>query len=247
MRRGIFSKSSNPALATNIFESVQAAPGEGVMTMQGVANKTFLLLAIVFFCATIVWQNPGKFMPLLLVSSIAAFVVGLITVFNPRMAKVTSIIYAVCEGFLLGTISSFFDKMYPGIVVQAVGCTFGVMTALLILYKSRLVPVTQNFIFIVSAATLGLAIFYLISFIGSFFGWVPTLITSSSPMGIGFSVVVVIIASLNLYIDFFFIEESSKYGAPAYMEWYGAFSLLVTLIWLYIEILRLLAKLRDNR
>ena len=159
----------------------------------------------------------------------------------------TSPIYAVIEGVFLGVISSMMESKFPGIVMQAVGLTFGVLFALLVAYKSKMIKVTDNFRLGVVAATGGIAILYFISIIMGFFGARIPFIHESGPLGIGFSLFVVVIASLNLVLDFDFIEKGAEYNAPKYMEWYGAFGLLVTLIWLYIEILRLLAKLNSRR
>jgi uncharacterized YccA/Bax inhibitor family protein len=167
--------------------------------------------------------------------------------FKPEKAPTLVPIYAVVEGVALGVISMIFEQMYPGIVVQAVFLTFGTLGALLLAYKSGLIQATENFKLGIVAATGGIAIMYIINMVMGFFGSGIGMITSSSPMGIGFSAVVVIIAALNLVLDFDFIEEGAEMGAPKYMEWYGAFGLLVTLIWLYLEILRLLAKLQDRR
>ena len=155
--------------------------------------------------------------------------------------------YAIAQGICLGVISMIFNNMYPGIVVQAVFLTFGTLGALLLAYKSGLIEATENFKLGVAAATGGIAILYLINFIMSFFGSGVGVISSNDTMGILFSGFVVVIAALNLVLDFDFIEEGAEKGAPKYMEWYGAFGLLVTLIWLYLEILRLLAKLQSRR
>jgi len=146
----------------------------------------------------------------------------------------------------LGGISVYFEKTYPGIVKQAISLTFGTLFSLLLAYKSRLIRATENFKLGVVAATGGIAVLYLISMVMGFFGARMPFIHESGPFGIGFSVFVVVIAALNLVLDFDFIENGAEAGAPKYMEWYGAFGLMVTLIWLYLEILRLLAKLRSR-
>jgi uncharacterized YccA/Bax inhibitor family protein len=140
-----------------------------------------------------------------------------------------------------------FNKMYPGIVVQAVFLTFGTLGALLLAYKSGLIRATENFKLGIFAATGGIAFLYFINFVMGFFSSGIGIISSNNTMGILFSAFVVVIAALNLVLDFDFIEEGAEKGAPKYMEWYGAFGLLVTLIWLYLEILRLLAKLNSRR
>jgi len=177
---------------------------------------------------------------------IGGLILALITIFKPSASPYTAPAYAACEGLLLGAISAAFEKAYPGIVVQAVGLTFGTLAALLLAYTSRLIKPTENFKLGIVAATGGIMLLYLASFILGLFGIPIGFIHSSGPIGIGFSVVVVIIAALNLVLDFDFIETGVERGAPKYMEWYGGFALLVTLIWLYLEILRLLAKLRER-
>ena len=216
------------------------------MTIQGTVNKTGIALILTIISAGYAWGNPvmhGWVMPAVLVGiGLAIFIV-----LKPEKSPTLVPIYAVVEGIALGVISMVFNAAYPGIVVQAVFLTFGTLGALLLAYKSGLIQATENFKLGVFAATGGIAIMYLISWIMSFFGSGIGMITSSSPMGIAFSAFVVEIAALNLVLDFDFIEEGTEMGAPKYMEWYGAFGLLVTLIWLYLEILRLLAKLQGRR
>ena len=180
---------------------------------------------------------------------IAAFIVAIVTIFKKSWAPVTVPLYAILEGSLLGGISYMYNTMYDGIVSQAIQLTVGILLALLFAYKSGYIKATENFKLGVFAATGGIAIIYLINFVMSFFGTgLPVMdINNSSMFSIGFSLVVVIIASLNLVLDFDFIEEGVEKGAPKYMEWYGAFGLMITLVWLYLEILRLLAKLNSRR
>jgi len=170
-----------------------------------------------------------------------------VTIFKPAWAPVTSPIYAALEGLALGALSAIFEARYPGIVIQAVGLTFGTLVALLVVYRSGLIPVTENFKLGVVAATGGIAFVYLIGFVMSFFGASIPLIHGSSAIGIAFSLLVVGVAALNLVLDFDFIEQGAERRVPKYMEWYAAFGLLVTLVWLYLELLRLLAKLQDRR
>lgn len=216
------------------------------MTIQGTVNKTGIALILTILSAGYAWGNPamhGWVMPAALVGlGLAIFIA-----FRPEKAPTLVPIYAVVEGIVLGVISMIFEQMYPGIVVQAVFLTFGTLGALLLAYKSGLIQATENFKLGVVAATGGIAIMYIINMVMGFFSSGIGVITSSSPMGIAFSAFVVIIAALNLVLDFDFIEEGAEMGAPKYMEWYGAFGLLVTLIWLYLEILRLLAKLQNRR
>jgi uncharacterized YccA/Bax inhibitor family protein len=191
--------------------------------------------------------NPDAVMPWMIGGAIGGFIVALITVFKKTWSPITAPIYALLEGLFIGGISSIFEAKYPGIVIQAVGLTFGTLFGLLVAYKTGFIKATENFKLGVVAATGGIALIYFVSFILGFFGVGVPFIHESGLMGIGFSLFVVVIAALNLVLDFDFIEHGAEHGAPKYMEWYAAFGLMVTLVWLYIEILRLLAKLRDRR
>ena len=216
------------------------------MTLSGTVNKTGLSLILLIISAGYTWGNPamhGMVVPAVILGVILAFA----TIFKPMLGHITVPAYAVAQGVCLGVISMIFNNMYPGIVVQAVFLTFGTLGALLLAYKSGLIQATENFKLGVVAATGGIAILYLINFVMGFFGSGIGVISSNNNMGILFSGFVVVIAALNLVLDFDFIEEGAEMGAPKYMEWYGAFGLLVTLIWLYLEILRLLAKLQSRR
>jgi uncharacterized YccA/Bax inhibitor family protein len=240
-------RSGNPALIGNVFMGARALSGENAMTIQGTANKTLLLLGIVMLMAFWAWGNPHVAMPFLFPALIGGLIVAVVTIFKKEWSPITAPIYAALEGVVLGVISLVFEKSYPGIVKQAIGLTFGVLLCLLIVYKSRIIKPTENFKLGVFAATGGIAIFYFASIIFSFFGVRFSIIYGNSFMSIGFSVFVVIIAALNLVMDFDFIEKGAEYGARKCMEWYGAFGLIVTLVWLYLEILRLLAKLQSRR
>jgi uncharacterized YccA/Bax inhibitor family protein len=244
-------RTSNPALNARAFQGEGAGIGEA-MTLQGTINKTGLLLVCVVGTAAWTWNifmragNAQAVMPYLLIGGIGGFIFALVTIFKKTWAPVTAPIYALLEGLALGSISAMFEVRYHGIAIQAVSLTFGTMFALLLAYRSGLIPVTQNFRLGIIAATGGIALFYLAQIVLGFFGIHFTAINGSGPIGIAFSVFVVIIAALNLVLDFDFIENAVTAGAPKYMEWYGAFGLMVTLIWLYLEILRLLAKLRSR-
>ena len=244
-------RTSNPALNDQAFLGSGAAIGEP-MTLQGTVNKTGVLLLCVIATAAWTWNifmhshSQESAMSLALVGGIGGFIVALVTIFKKTWAPVTASIYALLEGLALGGISAMFELHYPGIAIQAVSLTFGTLAALLLVYRSGLIPVTQNFKLGVVAATGGIALFYFVTIILGFFGVHFTTINGSGPIGIGFSVFVVIIAALNLVLDFDFIENAVGAGAPKYMEWYAAFGLMVTLIWLYFEILRLLSKLRSR-
>lgn len=240
-------RSGNPALRSNTFTGVRAVSSGQAMSIQGTVNKTLMLLFLAVFSASWVWENPVRFLPYLLPSLITGMVIGFITIFKKDWSAITAPLYAVTEGVALGLISALIERSYPGIVIQAVGLTFSVLFCLLIAYKSRMIKVTDNFRLGVVAATGGIALLYIISMIAGIFGARIPFIHESGPIGIGFSLFVVVIASLNLVLDFDFIEKGAEYGAPKYMEWYGAFGLIVTLIWLYLEILRLLAKLQSRR
>lgn len=240
-------RSGNPALRSNTFTGARAVSSGQAMSIQGTVNKTLVLLFLAVFSASWVWENPVRFLPYLLPSLIIGMVIGFITIFKKDWSAITAPLYAVTEGVALGLISALIERSYPGIVIQAVGLTFSVLLCLLIAYKSRMIKVTDNFRLGVVAATGGIALLYIISMIAGIFGARIPFIHESGPIGIGFSLFVVVIASLNLVLDFDFIEKGAEYGAPKYMEWYGAFGLIVTLIWLYLEILRLLAKLQSRR
>lgn len=240
-------RTANPALNTKTFDV--ANEGTGVMTIQGTVSRTAMLLALLFAATMLTWNPaaPENGTGWIMIGAIAGFVVALITIFNKKAAPFTAPMYAVCEGVLLGGISSLFERMYPGIVIQAVLLTFGTLGALLLAYKTRLIRATENFKLGVFAATGGIAFFYLISMIMGFFGHPMTVIYSNGLAGIIFSAIVVVVAALNLVLDFDFIEQGAEQGAPKYMEWYAAFGLIVTLVWLYMEILRLLSKLQGRR
>jgi len=244
-------RTGNPTLSANAFSGTRAAAGEESMTLQGAVNKTAILLLLLTAASCWTWgqmrANPAYVGQWSLIWLLVGFVVALVTVFKKSWAPVTAPIYAVVEGLLLGGISSLFELRYPGIVIQAVGLTFGTLAALLAAYSFRLVRVTQNFRLGVFAATGGICILYLVDMVMAFFGHRIPMIHESGWLGIGFSVFVVIIAALNLVLDFDFIEQASQSGQAKYMEWYAGFGLLVTLIWLYLEILRLLAKTTRRR
>ncbi|MBW2473255.1 MAG: Bax inhibitor-1/YccA family protein [Deltaproteobacteria bacterium] len=241
-------RTSNPMMKEKVF--TQAIAGTETMTLQGAVNKTIALLALVVIGASYSWnlyynQGPEAVQPWMIGGLIGGFVFAMITIFKAAWAPKTAPIYAVLEGLALGGISAFFEARFPGIVIQAVGLTFGTLFALLFAYKARLIRVTENFKLGIFAATGGIAVVYLISFVGRMFGWQMPVIHESGPMGILFSLFVVVIAALNLVLDFDFIERGDGV-APRYMEWYAAFGLIVTLVWLYLELLRLLSKLRDR-
>ena len=246
MNKHLSLRSGNPALQSNTFRKHLSGVSAGAMTINRTINKTGFSLFLLMVSSILTWANPS-----LMVMAIPATIMGIIlaiaTIFKPVYGYVTVPLYAIVEGVVLGAISWVFESSYPGIVIQAVFLTFGTLASLLLAYISGLIKATENFKLGVAAATGGIAIVYLISWVMSLFGSGISIIQSNSLYSIAFSGFVVVIAALNLVLDFDFIEEGAEMGAPKYMEWYGAFGLLVTLIWLYIEILRLLSKLQNRR
>jgi uncharacterized YccA/Bax inhibitor family protein len=243
-------RTSNPALNEKVFKG-QVAFGDA-MTLQGTVNKTGLLLLFVVVTAAWTWgmshsENPAAAIPWMIGGLLGGFVVALVTIFKPSWSPLTAPLYALLEGLALGGISAMFEQRYHGVAIQAVGLTFGTLFVMLMAYKTGIIRATQGFKLGVIAATGGIAVLYLVEMVlGAFFHIQVPAINGSGIIGIGFSVFVVIIAALNLVLDFDMIETGVAGGAPKYMEWYGAFGLMVTLIWLYLEILRLLSKLRDR-
>jgi len=247
-------RTANPALNAKTFTDVpRIADPSRVMTIQGTVNKTLLMLLLLLVPAAWVWNkffaagNPQAIMPWLYGGVFGGLIVAFVTIFKKQWAPVMAPLYAVLEGLAIGGISAVFEAQFPGIVIQAVALTFGTLFCLLLAYKSGLIKATENFKLGVVAATGGIFVIYLITIVLGFFGIRMPYIHDSGVIGIGFSVFVVIIAALNLVLDFNFIESGAASGAPKFMEWYAAFALMVTLIWLYLEILRLLAKTRSRR
>ena len=247
MRRHLSMRSGNPTLNQNTFKNLSKTSSSDVMTIDGAVNKTTLSLMILLFCAYYTYSTANT--GLIMVGFIGGFITALVTIFKKEWSAITVPIYSILQGLALGGISAIYNHMYTGIVQQAIFLTMGIFGALLFAYKSKIIAPTENFKLGVFAATGGIALIYFISFVMSFFGNGLAIMNpqNSSLFSIGFSLFVVIIASLNLVLDFDFIEEASEMGVPKYMEWYSAFGLLVTLIWLYLEILRLLAKLQSRR
>ena len=241
-------RTSNPALNEKAFKG-QVAIGEA-MTLQGTVNKTGALLLCVVATAAWTWglshsNTPEAAIPWMIGGVLGGFAVALVTIFKKTWSPITAPIYALLEGLALGGISAIFEKMYPGVAIQAVGLTLGTLFVMLLAYKTGMIRATQGFKLGVIAATGGIAVLYLVEMALSFFFHVQVLaINGSGRWGIAFSLFVVVIAALNLVLDFDMIETGVNGGAPKYMEWYGAFGLMVTLIWLYLEILRLLGKAR---
>lgn len=244
-------RSGNPALNAKTFAGFDAT-SDAVMTVQGTVNKTAILLAFVVASAIYVWRlffatgDAATIMPYVLAGGIGGLIFAMIAIFKPTTASWSAPIYAVLEGLVLGGVSALFENAYPGIVMQAVGLTFGTMFALLFAYKSGIIRATENFKLGVFAATGGIFMLYMVNIVMGFFGSGMDFIHNSGLWGIAFSGFVVVIAALNLVLDFDFIEDAAAKGAPKYMEWRAALGLLITLVWLYFEILRLLSKLRSR-
>jgi uncharacterized YccA/Bax inhibitor family protein len=269
-------RTSNPALGENIFRNqggnqsgqfgsraIQYGERFGGslpevtsrMTLNGTINKTGILLVLAIASAGFTWfqflqsGNPADVMPYMLGGMLGGLVFALVTIFKKEWAPVTAPAYALLEGLVLGGLSAVFELRYPGIAIQAVGLTFGTLFAMLFLYRTGVIKVTEKFRLGVFAATGGIALFYLLEMVLRLFGINfagPNGVNGSGMIGIGFSLIVVGVAALNLVLDFDFIEKGVQYGAPKYMEWYGAFGIMVTLVWLYLEMLRLLSKMRSR-
>ncbi len=254
-------RTGNPALNDKTFENFgvyqqerdrTAQSSSGTMTISGTAHKTLFLLVLAMGAACFTWSrtfqgleaDPTSALPWAIGGAIVGFIAAIIICFKHTWAPALAPVYALAEGLFLGGVSASLEAQYPGIVIQAVGGTFGTLFGLLMAYQSGLIKATENFKLGIVAATGGICLVYVISMIGGFFN--PD-IPDSGLIGIGFSLFVVVIAALNLVLDFDFIEQAAERGAPKYLEWYGAFALMVTLVWLYLEILRLLSKLRDRR
>lgn len=239
---------SNPALKESVFRTAAAGVIAERMTISGTVLKAIVLIVLTVFSAAWVWSatatNPRIVGPAVLVGALGGFVVSLVAIFRPRTAPFTAPLYAVLEGLALGAISQIYQARYAGLPLQAVGLTCMVALGMLLAYQTGLIRATPTFRRVIISATLGIMLFYLLSFILSFFGVSMPLLHSAGPLGIGLSVVFTAVAALNLILDFDLVERGAQQGAPKYMEWYGGFALLITLVWLYLEILRLLGKMR---
>jgi uncharacterized YccA/Bax inhibitor family protein len=249
-------RTANPTLNTKAFQERTVSAQAGAMTVQGTINKTFLLLLLILAAAAYTWNqfysapDPATGASIvtkwMLIGGIGGFVAALVTVFKKTWANITTPIYAVLEGLFLGGISAYFEAQFQGIVIQAVGLTFGTLFAMLFAYKTGMIKVTKKFRMGVVAATGGIFIMYLVSFVLSLFGVNVGFLHNSSILSIIISLVVIIIAAMNLVLDFDLIDRGAQANAPKYMEWYAAFGLMVTLVWLYIEFLRLLSKISSR-
>jgi uncharacterized YccA/Bax inhibitor family protein len=214
-----------------------------VMTVNGAVNKTLLLFSMMMATTSIAWFMPSTF--LLYVGAGGGLVVLIAAAFKPHLAPFLAPLYALLEGLAIGTISVMYATAFEGIVLQAVGLTFGTLFMMLAIYKSGLIKVTEKFRMGVAMATGAIMILYLFGWIGQIFGFEVAMLHDSGMFGIGISAVIIVVASMNLLLDFDMFERGEKQGAPIYMEWFAAMGLIVTLVWLYIEFLRLLSKLRD--
>ncbi|MDA3855140.1 MAG: Bax inhibitor-1/YccA family protein [Candidatus Woesearchaeota archaeon] len=243
----LHNKSTNIAMKS--FNKISHSTNHDPMTLEGSLNKTLILLTIVLFTGYFGWTQslPIPFIVLFIISLVISIIIAITLAFKPLIAKYLAPIYAIFQGYFLGAISVLFESWYPGIVIQAILITVSIAFLMNFLYRKRIIVVTEKFKAVIIAATMGIFFVYMISLAMSFFtsSGIP-LIHESGLIGIGFSLLVVTIASLNLLLDFSFIEEQSKRKVTKDMEWYGAFALTITLIWIYVEILKLLAKLKSR-
>jgi uncharacterized YccA/Bax inhibitor family protein len=247
-------KSGNPVLNEKAFNGTIDYQQTEVMTANGTLNKFGLMMILLFASASFTWKAAAEgkdVVTWIFVSMFAGLIAALVLNFKKQWGSFLAPVYALAEGVFLGGISAYFNdafaKTAPGIVMQAVMLTFGVVVAMFALYRFGIIKATEKFKAVVVMATMGIAVFYLLSWILGMFHIQMPLIHESTTWGIVFSLVVVVIAALNLILDFDFIEQGAKRGFPKYMEWFGAFGLLVTIVWLYLEILKLLAKLAASR
>jgi len=241
----------SPALNEEVFAREAGSSAE-VMTIPDVVRACLSLLTILLITGALGWYwigDPGSAVSVPIwfwISLIGALIIGIVTVVRPKVAPFTAPAYAAVEGLVVGAISRIYEFEFDGIVLQAVGLTIGVFAVLLALYASRLIKVTENFRLGVIAATGAIFLVYAVNLVLHFFGAEVPYIHDTGPIGIAISLVIVTVAALNLVLDFDFIEQGVDDQAPRSMRWYAAFGLLVTLVWLYLELLRLLAKLRSN-
>ena len=246
-------RTANPALSDKTFERYVDYAAEARMTLSGTVNKTGFLLLILMVPAVWIWRQVYEASGAVNVQGwmiggiFGGLVMAMVTVFKPTWSPITAPMYAALEGLALGGISAFFEQRYPGIVIQAIALTFGTLAVLLTAYATGVIKATENFKLGVASATGAVFLVYMTTMVMGFFGISVPFIHEGGLIGIIFSLVVVVIAALNLVLDFDFIETGVERGAPKFMEWYAAFGLMVTLVWLYLEILRLLAKLQSRR
>jgi uncharacterized YccA/Bax inhibitor family protein len=243
-------RTSNPLLRESTFSELAPAT-EGRMTLAGTVNATLILTGLLMTTAIFAWNrmeaDPSSAGGYMITGAVGGLILALVTSFKPHWAGITAPLYALVKGLFVGAISAIYNAQFNGIVIQAVLLTAGVLFALLAAYRSGLIKATENFKLGVVAATGGIFLVYLITIVLGLFGIQIPYIHQGGMIGIGFSLFVVVIAALNLVLDFDFIEKGCEHGAPKHMEWYAGFGLLVTLVWLYVEMLRLLAKISSSR
>jgi uncharacterized YccA/Bax inhibitor family protein len=242
-------RSSNPVFNKRFADMSRSATGGGTMSISGTIDKSVILFFLVLISASFTWNRfldeTVNISGLMGLGLFGGLIFAVATIFKPNWAPITAPIYALLEGLFLGGISAQFNYMYPGLPFQAVGLTLAVLIVMLTLYRLRIIQVTEKLRSGIISATMGVLLFYVAIWIAGMFGANLGFMMDSSPLGIGLSLVIVGIAAFNLLLDFDFIERASAQGYPAYMNWVGAFGLMVTLVWLYLEILRLLGRLRD--
>lgn len=245
--------SNNPMLSRfgDAARATAAGSRADVMTIPGTATKAFILLMVLGFSAGLVWQQVAAgrvelVTPAVMIGGIGGFIVAMVTVFKPHLAPWTAPIYASLEGLLLGAISAMFNAAYKGVPQQAVLLTIGVAAGVFLLYHSRVVRATPGFRRMLMSAMLGIVLFYVGSMILSLFGVQVSYFTSNGPLSIAINLFIVGVAAFSLVLDFDMIEQGARSGAPKAMEWYSAFSLMITLVWLYLELLRLLSRFQGN-
>lgn len=245
-------RTSNPTLRKDTFNRFSYLTGEdpaALMSVRGSINKALLLLAMTVASATVTWNIQSQLgaaagVPWIIGGALIGFVLAIVICLKPNLAPVLAPVYALAEGCFLGALSSYFNALYPGIVIQAVGITFAVAASMLVAYQSRVIRATSTFKKVVISATAGIAVVYLASLGMLLFGVRMPFLNDPTPIGIGINLFVLVVAAMNLVLDFDLIEQGAEQGAPKFMEWYGGFSLVVTLLWIYVEVLRLLSKLR---
>jgi uncharacterized YccA/Bax inhibitor family protein len=248
-------RASNPVLsrlAEAARDTLSTTARGDVMTRAGTAGKAAILLALCVFSASFTWSqvaagNTAIMMPALLVGGLGGFVMAMIVSFKPNTAPITAPIYAILEGLVLGAISAMYNVRYAGIPGQAVLLTFAVALGVFTLYRLNILKATEGFRRMIVGATIGIAVFYLVNMVLSMFNVNLGYTMSSSPIAIGINLVIAGVAAMNLVLNFDDIDQAVRMGAPKKMEWYGAFGLMVTLVWLYLELLRLLARLQGRR
>ena len=247
-------KSGNPTLSEKSFTNISFTETGEVMTVRGTLNKFGFLFLMVMGTAFYSWKEAsqgGNIVPLILIGAVGGLLVAIVIMFKKEWSPFLAPAYGLLEGLFLGAISAKYNDMFaakaPDLIINAVGLTFGTAIAMFLLFNAGIIRATEKFKAVIFTATAGIAIFYLITMVLGFFGVHVAFLSQGTTFGIIFSLIVVVIAALNLILDFDMIERGAAEGAPKYMEWYGAFGLLVTIVWLYLEILRLLSKLSSRR